>query len=165
MADRPLKAVYASLALRAQQTASALASHHGLSVQVLAGLHEVQLGDWDGRSDSETIKAYLQIFSRWLHGALDIRVPGGETGREVLERFIIDLGQVSERHAHGDIAIVSHGAAIRLVALHLARNLNRQHVDSGFLPYCSSVILERDFKASDSWRCVQWIGRRFTTFP
>ena len=52
-------------------------------------------------------------------------MPGGETGNEVLDRYVPVLTQLRMRYLdddawHGDIVVVSHGAAIRLVSAVLA---------------------------------------------
>src|SRR5919107_4980970 len=53
LADEPVVAVYASRALRAQQTAKPIAARHGLAAQVLGGVHEVFIGDLEGRQQPE----------------------------------------------------------------------------------------------------------------
>jgi len=51
MAVEPITAVYASTAVRAQQTAAPVAARRGLTVEVVPGVHEVFCGDLEGRSD------------------------------------------------------------------------------------------------------------------
>jgi probable phosphoglycerate mutase len=85
-------------------------------------------------------------------------VPGGESGREVLDRYIPVITKLRLRHLddaawHGDIVVVSHGAAIRLVAATLGG------VDGGFalehhLPNAECVVLSPI--TDGRWSCVQW---------
>ena len=49
LADRPLKAIYASPLERTMETAQAIAAHHdGLAVQSLEAVGEVRYGRWQG---------------------------------------------------------------------------------------------------------------------
>ncbi len=85
-------------------------------------------------------------------------MPGGETGNEVLDRYVPVLTQLRMRYLdddawHGDIVVVSHGAAIRLVSAVLAG------VDGSFaldhhLANTESVVLAPI--TDGRWSCVQW---------
>ncbi len=150
--------VYASLATRAQQTADAIAERHGLAVRVLKGVHEVQLGSWEGRRDLPTLNRYIETFTQWIEGDLDLRVPNGETGREVLSRYLCDVEMIRSEHTTGVVALVSHGAAIRLASLWLADNLDAGLVGANFIPNVGYIVLETVPSTSRSWRCLEWIG-------
>ena len=57
----------------------------------------------------------------WLHGNIDERVPGGKTGTEILQDYlprVLELLDAGRRNSC-DVALVSHGAVIRLVAAFL----------------------------------------------
>jgi broad specificity phosphatase PhoE len=153
-------AVYSSVALRARQTACPIAARHGLAVTALPGVHEVQLGDWEGRRDPETLERYIGTFSCWLKGELDIRVPGGESGREVLQRFLADVNTIRATHEAGIAILVSHGAAIRLASLFLANNLSPELVGARFIPNGGWVVLEAGVTESHEWRCLEWLQVR-----
>jgi len=85
-------------------------------------------------------------------------MPGGETGNQVLDRYVPVLTQLRMRYLdddswHGDIVVVSHGAAIRLVSAVLAG------VESSFaldhhLANAESVVLSPI--TDGRWSCVQW---------
>ncbi len=71
------------------------------------------------------VDEFNAIYERWQHGELDLRLPGGETGNEVLDRYVPVLTDLRMRYLdddnwNGDIVIVSHGAAIRLASAVLA---------------------------------------------
>ena len=53
LAGLPLKRVYSSPLLRARETALAIAGPHGLSVEVVDDLVEVDVGQWEGRNWDE----------------------------------------------------------------------------------------------------------------
>ena len=84
LADHPVRAVYASHATRAQQTAKPVAAAHGLAVEVVDGVHEVLVGDLEGRSDDAALEAFRDCVRRvvarrpgrpapWRGVALDLR--------------------------------------------------------------------------------------------
>jgi broad specificity phosphatase PhoE len=85
-------------------------------------------------------------------------MPGGESAQQVLDRYLPVVTQLRLRYLDdhawpGDIVLVSHGAAIRLVAAVLAG------VDGGFalehhLANTECVVLSPI--TDDRWSCVQW---------
>lgn len=160
--SHPVGLVAHSQALRAVQTAGGiaggLASGRDLSPVELDGIYEVQAGDLENRNDQEAIDHFHGVYDRWLLGDLDERVPGGETGAEVLDRYLPTLTQLRMRYLdddawQGDVVVVSHGAAIRLVSSVLAG------VDGGFavehhLANTQCVVLSP--VTDGRWSCVQW---------
>ncbi len=84
------------------------------------GIHEVQVGELEDRTDEAAHDEFNALYRRWHGGELELALPGGETGHQVLERYVAVLDQLRMRYLdddawHGDIVVVSHGAAIRLV--------------------------------------------------
>lgn len=222
-----LTEIVTSHALRARQTgAGAVAGlHHlagpGVRLRHEAGLHEVQAGEIEGRSDFDAHRRFMEIFHGWLHGDFGAKVPGGESADDVLARYLpvlrtlvaegrdapwpggesvsaspLDDGPSSRPEtssSSGDaagtggaatgavgaagsgtgavgvggsgdagrnIAVVSHGAAIRLVAQHLA-NIEGQFIFDNPLPNTARVELVRDVDAGDgdkagSWKLARW---------
>lgn len=107
----PVTAVYASRALRAQQTAAPVAAAHGLPVVALEGVHEVSCGDLEGNTDAVSRARFAEVYQGWLRGDLDARLPGGDSALDLRARF---LPAVESVLAGGTLVIVSHGAAIPL---------------------------------------------------
>lgn len=165
-----------SVAVRAAQTAGEIAGELGLNPAPLEGIHEVQAGDLEDRSDDDAIAQYRAVYRRWHEGDLDAAMPGGETGRAVLDRCLpaielamelawepgLEPGLEEERSPQrdgstgSDVVVVSHGSAIRLVAAELAG------VDSGFavdhpLANLDAVVLQP--VEGRRWRCVRWGSR------
>ncbi|MEO3759920.1 histidine phosphatase family protein [Mycobacterium sp. B14F4] len=147
-----------SVAVRAVQTAGEIAGELSLDTVELEGVHEVQVGHLEDRNDDEAITAFETVYQRWHEGNLHVPMPGGETGDEVLERYVSAITQLRLRHLdddswHGDIVVVSHGAAIRLVSSVLAG------VESSFaldhhLSNTESIVLAPI--TDGRWSCVQW---------
>lgn len=147
-----LVAVYASIGLRAQQTAQPTAERFGLPVQVLEGVEEIQVGSLEGRNDTAAYKAYLETVIRWAEGALDVAFPdGGESGQQVLDRF---LGAIESIRQDGTVMVVTHGGAGRMGALALASNVPVELAEN-LLPNTGVVVLETE---GDGWMCRSWAG-------
>jgi broad specificity phosphatase PhoE len=155
LAGEPVVAVYSSVALRARQTAEAIARPHGLEVIVRDGLHEVDIGDLEGRSDLPAIEEFLSVYRSWHAGNIDVPVRGGESGRQLLDRFLPVVDRIQAEHNGDVVVLVSHGAAIRLTAATLASNVNSMFADAHTVPNAGAVVLEHD---GTGWQCVSWDG-------
>lgn len=160
LADEPVVAVYASHALRAQQTAAPLAGALALDVQPLEGIHEVGVGDLEGRGDPASIEAYLAVAREWTRGDLSVSMPGGESGYDVRTRYTTAIAEVRAKHEPSDpdgvVAIVSHGGAIRLNAEWLSDNVRPELADQGLIPNTGVVVLET--LPGEGWTCLTWAG-------
>ncbi len=147
-----------SIAVRATQTAAEIGGQRGLAPQPLDGIYEAQVGDLEDRNDDAAIEEFKAVYHRWHEGDLGARLPGGESGHEVLDRYVPVLTQLRMRYLdddawHSDIIVVSHGAGIRLAAATLAG------VDAGFaldhhLGNAESVVLAPI--TDGRWSCLHW---------
>ncbi len=151
-----------SVAHRAAQTAAEIATEFAaefaLAPAEAPGIHEVQAGELEDRADEEAIAEFNRIYRLWHTGDLDVPMPGGESGRDVLDRYLpliceLRAGHLDDPVVAGEVVVVSHGAAIRLVAAVLAG------VHSGFalenhLANTEAVILVPG--PGTGWRCAQW---------
>ena len=147
-----------SVAVRAAQTAEEISGGLGLDPLEFEGIHEVQVGDLEDRNDDDAIAAFETVYQRWHQGDLDVAMPGGETGTEVLDRYVPVLTQLRLRYLddaawRGDIVVVSHGAAIRLVSAVLA-GVDGSFVLDHHLANAESVVLAPI--TDGRWSCVQW---------
>lgn len=151
------RTLVSSTALRAQQTATPIAGALGIPAQVAEGLHEVQAGDFEGRTDETAIQAYYDLFAAWMRGEHDRKLPGGETGHEVLERYLPVVEDLRSSHfdapdASGTVVIVSHGAVIRFVASHLT-NSHAGLAAAERLPNTGGIELTL---TASGWAPVRW---------
>ncbi|WP_149360307.1 histidine phosphatase family protein [Lolliginicoccus suaedae] len=113
--------ILSSIATRAQQTARPLFDALGRDPRSVEGIHEIQAGDLENRDDHEAHRIYATTYSKWLHGDDAPRIPGGENGHDLMERYlpVIDTVHADYLDAARRIIIVSHGAAIRAIAARL----------------------------------------------
>ncbi|WP_084264321.1 histidine phosphatase family protein, partial [Mycobacterium avium] len=122
------------------------------------GIHEVQVGRLENRNDDEAVAEFNAIYERWHRGELEVPLPGGETGSDVLDRYLPVLTELRLRYLddhdfHGDIVVVSHGAAIRLAAAVLA-GVEADFALDHHLDNAQSVALTPI--TDGRWSCVRW---------
>jgi broad specificity phosphatase PhoE len=159
LAVEPVAGVYASTALRAQQTAQPIAARHGLTVEVIAGLHEVFMGDLEGTTGEESLMAFLAVAKAWSVGELDRAMPGGESAQDAIGRFTDAIAGIQARHSHGVIVAVTHGAVLQVAVPALAPNLMALG-ERTLVPNTGRIVLDQDETTPTGWRCVSWIGTR-----
>jgi len=153
LAAAPLDAVYASTLDRARATAAEVARPHGLEVAVREGLREVLAGDLEMRTDEASVHRYLSTMVAWASGDLDAEMPGGEAGRETLDRFDAVVDEVLATGAE-TVAAVSHGAVIRLWTLTRAGNLDAGTAGRWSLDNTGVVTLETG--GPTGWYATRW---------
>jgi probable phosphoglycerate mutase len=151
LAEVPLDAIYVSDLVRTQQTAAPLAAERGLPPLVRPGVREIQAGEYEMAPDDGSWGAYLAVLYRWADGEPDTRVPGGESGTEVLARFD---AVVAEAANHEAAAIVSHGAMIRAWTGARAANVDRAFVADTRLHNTAVIVL--DGSPDSGWRVETW---------
>lgn len=119
--------IASSQALRAQHTArllrEAFVDQGGVATNGGArpGMAEIPAGDLEMRTDHEAHVAYHTAFGLWLSHDLNVRVPGGNDGHEILEQYLPSLFELALEEAERDLVVVSHGAVIRFVAGYLGK--------------------------------------------
>jgi broad specificity phosphatase PhoE len=147
-----------SVALRAAETAAVISEVWGLPPREVVGIHEAQVGDLEMRNDDAAVDAFHGVYERWHLGELGVGLPGGETGLQVLDRYLPVLGDLRMRYLDdddwtGDIVVVSHGAAIRLAAATLA-GVDGSFVVEHHIGNAESVVLAPI--TDGRWSCVHW---------
>jgi broad specificity phosphatase PhoE len=168
--NRPTGLLLHSVARRAAQTAAAIAgeiSETTLPPKEVDGIHEVQAGDLENRSDDEAIAEFNTVYQRWHEGDLGVAMPGGESGHDVLDRYLpvvtdLRLRYLDDRDWHSDIVVVSHGAAIRLVAATLA-GVESSFVLEHHLANTEAVALAPI--TDGRWSCVRWGSQSPPFYP
>ncbi|OBG41059.1 histidine phosphatase family protein [Mycobacterium sp. E3198] len=147
-----------SVATRASQTAEVIGGEVALGALEVADIHEVQVGRLENRSDDDAVAEFNAIYERWHRGELDLPLPGGETGNDVLGRYVPVLTELRMRYLDddewsGDIVVVSHGAAIRLASAVLA-GVDGNFALDNHLDNAESVVLAPI--TDGRWSCVRW---------
>ncbi|UKY54518.1 histidine phosphatase family protein [Streptomyces inhibens] len=161
LAGEDIEALYASTLVRTQLTAAPLAAARGLDVRVRDGIRELSAGDLEMvRGDSEAAKAYMTTAFAWAAGETGLRMPGGESGAEALGRFDAVVAEAADGGA-GTVAMVSHGAAIRMWTAARARNVAVPFAAAHPLDNTGVVVLEGS--PSAGWTALSWAGAAVAT--
>ncbi len=147
-----------SVATRAWQTAEVIGGEVEVGALEVADIHEVQVGRLENRSDDDAVAEFNAIYERWHRGELDLPLPGGETGNDVLDRYVPVLTELRVRYLdddewNGDIVVVSHGAAIRLASAVLA-GVDGNFALDNHLENAESVVWAPI--TDGRWSCVRW---------
>lgn len=122
-------------------TAEALGARLGVPVETEGGIGAVE-----GAAGDVTT-----ALGAWLTaGDLDARVPGGESGAEVLARFAAATREIADRHRGETVAVVSHAATLSLGLPSLCTGLRPLDVWGRPPQRCRPVIVEYD---GEAWRC------------
>jgi broad specificity phosphatase PhoE len=129
-----------SRALRARQTAELIGSVWDVETAAIDGVHEV----------------FQDIMHRWHAGDLDARIPGGESLAMVYDRYLPTVEDLADMYLTGpdqrDVFLVSHGAAIRLIAARLA-GIDSRFAAATHLGNTGSIELEY---SDGIWVCTRW---------
>ena len=150
LADHPIRSVHASQAIRTQQTAAPVAAAHGLAVEVVDGVHEVSIGELEGRSDEAAFEIFYEVYHAWWQGELDAHLPGGESALDLRARFLPVVERLTaDGDGDGDVVVVSHGAAIRMAAAALLGDT----VETWYVPNTGLVVLRRE---QQGWVLESW---------
>jgi broad specificity phosphatase PhoE len=147
-----------SVAIRASETAAVIGAQLDMLAHEVVGIHEVQVGELENRDDDDAVAEFNAIYDRWHHGEFDVPLPGGETGNDVLDRYVPVLTDLRMRYLddddfNGDIIVVSHGAAIRLASAVLA-GVDANFALDNHLDNAESVMLAPI--TDGRWSCVRW---------
>ena len=148
LAVRPVAAVYASRATRAQQTAAPVAAAHDLPVVVLDGVQEADCGELEGATDPASHERFQDVYEAWLNEEFDARLPGGESALEVRARFVAAVEAVA---GADPVVVVSHGAAIRLGV----GALLGEGAETRYVPNAGLVVLTG---TPGRWALEHWDG-------
>lgn len=162
--DGTVTAVRHSGALRAAETAAAVADLLGLRPRVVEGVYEVQAGDLEGRSDDDAVGRFRSTFDAWQVGELDRSLPGGENGHDVLLRYRRAVDDLVVDHGDGDtVVLVSHGASLRLAATDLLGAEGMPPPTENHVANCGRVVVERADAGTGrraawrgGWRLLAW---------
>jgi probable phosphoglycerate mutase len=147
LAGRRIAHVWTSTLARAVQTAEIAAARLGVGVTTRTGLREYGCGDLAG-TDRE-IDPFVPIFRSWVDGDLTARIPGGESGQELVTRMRGVLSEIADAHRGETVLVVSHGVVLGLAVPAVAR----MDTDQAGLGNCATIELEID---ADDRVCRSW---------
>jgi probable phosphoglycerate mutase len=115
LAGERLIAVYSSTRMRCVQTATAIALPHEIPVRPNDDLVEIAFIDPAASMGMIEEDEVRSVMGRWAAGDIDAAAPGGgESLREVFQRFLPAVREIIAKHAgqDGTLVIVAHGGVL-----------------------------------------------------
>ncbi|MDF2439580.1 MAG: hypothetical protein JWN98_564 [Abditibacteriota bacterium] len=117
MAGEKLHAVYSSDLQRARLTAQAIAAPHGIEVRCDAVWRETNFGAWNGKSESEILEGWPDLWRARQSDPMSVAPPEGESLLDLANRLAPAWQQIVTRHEHEQIALIAHQGVIRVLLL------------------------------------------------
>ena len=108
-------AAYVSPMKRTIATAKPLCDAVGLEMQFRDGLKEIRYGEWEGLTQEYVKEHYAEDYIRWLAEPAWNAPTGGETSVQIASRASLVVAEIEQKHASGNILVVSHKATIRII--------------------------------------------------
>ena len=105
-------AVYSSPLQRCSKLAAHLFPNH--SIQLDDQLMEINCGMWEMKRWDDIPKEEIDL---WMEDFVNVRIPGGESYADLLERVSNSFNEVHQQHRPS--VIIAHGGVIRSILSHI----------------------------------------------
>lgn len=107
--------VISSSLKRAWQTASFYGERNNLAIEKNRDLDEMDFGDFEGTAMKEISKELDDLQNGWRNGDISLRVPGGESPKEVFDRADFAARSYINGTESGTVMLFIHGRLIRIL--------------------------------------------------
>jgi probable phosphoglycerate mutase len=140
-----IDAIYASPALRARQTARAVACRHGLPVRQRNLLRDLDYGRFAGALLADVREQQPGLIERWRDHPETVQFEDGERLSDLRRRIERFIAEVAVRHPNGTVLVATHDSPVRIAAS-LALGLDDSQHNKDFLqaPLTSVTEIEVD---------------------
>ena len=155
LADEKIDAIFVSTMIRTHLTAAPLVAARSIEPAVRDGLREIAAGDVEGKTDEASVHQYVHTLLEWCAGELDVRMPGAETGHEVITRFD-EVVDEAEALGVDSVVLVSHGAMIRAWCAARTANVDLDFVSNHYVVNTGIVVVEGS--SETGWEVESWLG-------
>ena len=113
---KKLDAIYSSPMQRVRQTLAPLLAGNGQHAPVeMAGLREVDFGDWTGCNWAQVQEKFGVSAYNWLHEMERGAIPNGESAAGYRARVEPCLRQIIAEHPGRNVAVYCHGGVVRMI--------------------------------------------------
>lgn len=134
LASRPIGRVIASPLIRSQETAGIIALPHQLDIEVVEGITEVDVGNWEGRDWGEIERNEPVAYRAFMDDPGVNEYPGGESFSDVNRRVTPCFEQLMHGSQGQEIIVVAHNVVNRSfiagmlgLPLESARNVRQEN--------------------------------------
>jgi len=110
--------IYTSPLKRAVQTANIIGDFLKKRPFFEENFKELRLGIWEGMSEDEISRLFPEEWEIWNKKPAELELEGREKLHELLERVLNGVRKIRENEDGGNILVVSHLAAIRILLLY-----------------------------------------------
>ena len=108
-----VRRVLSSPLSRARDVAGAIAVHHGLEVELLDALVELDIGETEGLGFAEMRRRFPEFLAAWAGpDGWRARMPGGESIEDLAAR-LAPVAELLLHEADGDTVVVAHNFVLR----------------------------------------------------
>ena len=111
-------AVYASYLKRARESAGIISSPHNLTPLVHQGIHEIDVGEWEGLSWDIISQRDPEYYQHYIKETALTPYKGGESYSDVAERVMPAIHQLGRLNQSRRIVLVAHNIVNRVVIAH-----------------------------------------------
>jgi broad specificity phosphatase PhoE len=115
LTGEPIAAIYSSPQRRAIEGAHLIAQPHARSCEIVAGLREINFGDFEGLTYDEIATRYPDLYRQWMETPTEVQFPNGESFAEMRIRVFSAFAEIQQRNDGRTFAIVTHCGVIRIV--------------------------------------------------
>ena len=111
-------AIYSSRLSRCLATGATIGKPFDLTPIVLAGLIDIDYGEWQGLSLDEVKTRWPEELGEWFRNPDRAAIPGGESLPDVRRRSAMVLETVARQHPDDTVVLVAHDSVNRVILLH-----------------------------------------------
>src|SRR5262249_12016305 len=111
--------IYTSDLIRARQTAEIVAAHIIKPILVDARWREIDLGEWQGLTIDEVRTWDAERYRYIMSDPVNLPRPSGESSKQVAERALQAVEELTRHHQGEHVLVVTHGGTIRNLLDHL----------------------------------------------
>jgi 2,3-bisphosphoglycerate-dependent phosphoglycerate mutase len=149
--------IYSSPIPRARETAGIVGGALGLPFAVTEALREYDCGVAEGRADDEAWALYAAADAGWRRGALESRVPGGESFLDMRARFVpfVERLVADRERIGGDVLLIGHGGLYRCMLPLVLLGVTPEQARATPFGNCQYVLAAA---AADGLRCERYCG-------
>jgi len=108
---------YTSPLSRTAETARIVLEPHNIKASVHEGLIDLDFGNWTGWKDEDVAEKWPEEHAVWGSRPDSLRIPGGETLKEVFDRAFGCMEEVAEKHDNKTVALFAHRVVNKLLVI------------------------------------------------
>jgi broad specificity phosphatase PhoE len=149
--------IYASTMAADQQTAGPLASELGKQAEIVAGLHAINAGWYNGKPETMANSTYMMAPTDWVNGDVGNRIPGSVSGTDFNSEFGTAVHKIYDS-GHSKPVVFTQGTAIMVWTLMNVKNPKTNLLTSHPLPNIGRVVITGN--PMNGWTLVEWDGVR-----